>query len=443
MVTDALSQKKKIASIVKNMKVLVGDDLPTMRNILVNTLRSMGFVKIDAASNGKVMLQNLESRKYDLILCDWNMPPFMDGIEVLETLKEGGKLDDLIFIMITAERLAHNVIRAAEAILDAYLVKPIRSETVEKVLTKVLLKKDILKRGKNLLSAKGEEEAVAYYEKELNEMAINKTTANPPLWLHKAIAEIYEKSGNLKKAFAKHLDILKINPQSAWTYEAMGQIYKKNKNIPKAIDAFRKALNCSERFMKASDSLAKLYLEIGKTDDAVAIIEKASEFGTDNVKRQILLEEIYYQTDNYEKAAEVAKRIIELQPRINITENNIRFAKNLMKQEKKSGMAYGILNNAIQNRDPLTTTSAGLRLAYLMKGEVCLKTENLERHEEAEKGFKYILNILKKDDDDKVGRKEIESSVLSIYKILKKEKLGNEALKRINADFKRRHGISA
>jgi hypothetical protein len=78
-----------------------------------------------------------------------------------------------------------------------------------------------------------------------------------------------------------------------------------------------------------------------------------------------------------------------------------------------------------------------------MKGEVCLKTENLERHEEAEKGFKYILNILKKDDDDKVGRKEIESSVLSIYKILKKEKLGNEALKRINADFKRRHGISA
>ena len=224
------TKMKEISDIVKDMKVLVGDDLPTMRNILVNTLRSMGFTKIDAASNGKIMLTNLETKKYDLILCDWNMPPFMDGVEVLETLKENGKLDDLIFIMITAERLAHNVIRAAEAILDAYIVKPIRTETVEKILTRVLLKKNILKNGKKLLDTRGVSEAVEYYENELKEIQSRDKDSKPPLWLHKAIAETYERAGELKKAFAKQLDILKINPESAWTYESMGQIYKKNNN---------------------------------------------------------------------------------------------------------------------------------------------------------------------------------------------------------------------
>ena len=442
MQESALTQKKKISEIVTGMRVLVGDDLPTMRNILVNTLRSMGFTKIDAASNGKVMLTNLETRKYDLILCDWNMPPFMDGVEVLETLKENGRLDDLIFIMVTAERLAHNVIRAAEAILDAYIVKPVRTETVEKILTKVLLKKDILRKGKKLLDTGGVNKAVEYYENELNQMENSGKSSQPPLWLHKAIAETYERAGELKKAFAKQLDILKINPESAWTYEAMGQIYKKNNNTEKAIEAFQRALKCNQHFMKASDSLATIYLENNRTDDALAIIEKASEYGTDNVKRQILLEEIYVKKKDYGRAAEVARHIIELQPRINVTENYTRLAKNLLFENDNLGLAYDALTAAITKRDPITTTSNGLRNAYLMKGEVCLRFDNKERQDEAEKGFRYILIIQKKDTDDKTKRTEIESKILQIYKRLGKEREGTEILKKIDIEYKKRKAIS-
>ncbi len=436
MATSDLGKKRKMSDIVKDMKVLVGDDLAPMRNILVNTLRSMGFTKIDAASNGKVMLTNLETKKYDLILCDWNMPPFMDGVEVLEILKENGKLDDLVFIMITAERMAHNVIRAAEAILDAYIVKPIRTETVEKILTRVLFKKDILKKGKKLFDTRGVDEAVKYYENELEQMQKGDKDSSPPLWLHKAIAEAYERAGELKKAFAKQLDILRINPESAWTYEAMGQIYKKGKNKEKAIEAFQKALTCNKHFMKASDSLATIFLENNRTDEALAVIEKASEFGTDNVKRQILLEEIYLKKKNYGRAAEVARHIIDLQPRINITENYTRLARDLLLENKHLELAYDTLTSAIKKRDPLTTASDGLRRAYLMKGDVCLRFEDPKKWEEAAKGFRYILNVQKKDESDRISRKEIESKVLDLYKRLQREKEGAEVLKRIDDEYK-------
>lgn len=440
MVANTFTQRKKITEIVSRMRVLVADDFSTMRNVIVNTLRSMGFVKIDQASNGKVVLHNLKSKKYDLLLCDWNMPPFMDGVEILETLKETGQLEDLIFIMITAERSAHNVIRAAEAILDGYLVKPIRTETVEKVLIKILLKKQMLRKGKEIFFERGEDEAVAYYEEELEKIVRNNKHAGQPLWLHKAIAETYEKAGDLKREFEKHLEILKINPKSAWTYEAMGQIYKKGGGTQKAIEAFQKALSCNEHFMKAADSLATILLENNREDEALSVIEKASEFGSDNVKRQILLEQIYFSQKEYEKAANVARHIIELQPRIKVTENYTRLAKNFMLQKKKLGLAYGAITTAIQKRDPLTTSSSGLRKAYLMKGKVCLHFKELEKKEEAGKGFRYVLNVLKKDEDDNVSRSETESEIMKIYKQLGKEEDGIQAIKRINEEYKQKTG---
>lgn len=431
MVATALDQSKKLMGIVSKMSVLVADDFSSMRSIIVNTLRSMGFTKIDQASNGKAMLQLLDNNQYEIILCDWNMPPFMDGVEVLETLKEKGKLEDIIFIMITAERAAHNVIRAAEAILDGYIVKPIRAETVERMLTKILLKKNTLKKGKELFSKAGVNEAIKHYEKELSRIQENEKDGKPPLWLHKAIAETYEKAGDLKKAFEKQVEILKINPQSAWTYEAMGQIYKKNGNTEKAIEAFKKALSCNEQFMRASDSLANIYLENSREDDALAVIERASEFGTDNVKRQILLERIYFKKQDYTNAEQVSNKIIELQPRINITENHTRLAKNLMMQEDKNADAYKALMIAINKRDPITTTSASLRKAYIMRGEVSLRFKNIEKKQEGESGFKYVLNKQKRDKGDDVSRDEIESEILEIYKRLGIEDQGNQVIKKL------------
>lgn len=439
MATNTFTQRKKITQIVSRMRALVADDFSTMRNVIVNTLRSMGFVNIDQASNGKVILQHLKSNKYDLLLCDWNMPPFMDGVEILETLKETGQLEDIIFIMITAERSAHNVIRAAEAILDGYLVKPIRTETIEKILIKILLKKQILRKGKEIFFERGEDEAVKYYEEELEKIVQYDKHAGQPLWLHKAIAEIYEKAGDLKREFEKHLEILKINPKSAWTYEAMGQIYKKRGDTQKAIEAFQKALDCNQHFMKAADSMATILLENNREDEALSVIEKASEFGTDNVKRQILLEQIYAKKKDYEKAADVANHIISLQPRINTTENYTRLAKNFMLQ-KKLGLAYDAITTAIQKRDPLTTSSTGLRKAYLVKSKVCLHFKELEKKEEAGKGFRYVLNVLKKDKEDNVSRSETESEIMEIYKRLGKEEDGIQAIKRINEEYKQKTG---
>lgn len=432
---NPLAQRKLLGQIVKKMRVLVADDYGSMRNVIVNTLRTMGFVNVDQASNGKVVLEFFKNRTYDLVLCDWNMPPFMDGIEVLENLKEKGQLENIIFIMITAERMAHNVIRAAEAILDGYLVKPIRAETLERILTKILLKKSILNKGREILKSKGVSAAVEYYEQEQKKVLVY-SDAGPPIWLHKVVAETYEKAGDLKKAFEKQRDILKINPQSAWTYEAMGQIYKKNGNTEKALEAFRKALSCNEHFMKAADSLATTLMEIGQEDEALEVIEKASEFASDNVKRQALLEKIYVQKKDYVKAASIAKHIIDLQPRINITENYSRLAKNLMDQDNIEA-AYQELTTAIQKRDPLTTSSAGLREAYLLKGETCLRLMDkklYEKEEEAKKGFRYIINVQKRGEGDDISREKIIEKVMEIYTRLGKKEEGKKVIKKINEE---------
>lgn len=430
---SAYSEMKMIRQTVSKMNVLVADDFSSMRNVIINTLRSMGFEKIDQASNGKVMLQLLQNNKYDLILCDWNMPPFMDGVEVLETIKENGKLEDLIFIMITAERATRNVIRAAETILDGYIVKPVRAETIEKMLKKILLKKNILSKGKEILNKLGVNEAIQHYEKELNQIK-EKDKESKPLWLHKAIAETYEQAGNLKRAFEKHIEILKINPMSAWTYEAMGQIYKKNGNIEKAIEAFKKALSCNEQFMRASDSLATILLESGREDESLEIIEKASEFGTDNVKRQILLEKIFLKKGDYVKAEKVSKHIIELQPRINIIQNYIRVVKSLMMQKDKYSDAYNLLMTAINKRDPLATTSAELRKAYLMRGEVSLYLSNPEKKQTGEAGLKYVLNRQKRSSDDNVSRQEIESEIIAIYMRAGMEQEGHKIIEKLNEE---------
>ncbi len=119
-----------------NMKVLIVDDFATIRRILRNILKQIGFTNIVEADDGNTALKELKKEKFDLILCDWNMPE-MPGIDLLKTLKADEKLKDIPFVMVTAEAQKENIIEAIKAGTNSYIVKPFTAETINEILQKV------------------------------------------------------------------------------------------------------------------------------------------------------------------------------------------------------------------------------------------------------------------------------------------------------------------
>ncbi|MBL7179758.1 MAG: chemotaxis response regulator CheY [Pseudomonadota bacterium] len=118
------------------MKVLIVDDFATMRRILRNILKQLGFTNITEADNGKAALKELKKEKFDLILCDWNMPE-MPGIELLNTVRADDALKHIPFVMVTAEAQKDNIIEAVKAGVSSYIVKPFTAETVSEKLNKL------------------------------------------------------------------------------------------------------------------------------------------------------------------------------------------------------------------------------------------------------------------------------------------------------------------
>ena len=119
-----------------NMKVLVVDDFATMRRILRNILKQLGFTNISEADDGKTALKELQKEKFDLVLGDWNMPE-MSGLELLTTIRSDDQLKDLAFVMVTAEAQKENIVTAVKAGVNNYIVKPFTAETVSEKLNKV------------------------------------------------------------------------------------------------------------------------------------------------------------------------------------------------------------------------------------------------------------------------------------------------------------------
>ena len=119
-----------------SMKVLIVDDFAIMRGIIRNILRQIGFMNISEADDGTTALIELKKKRFDLILCDWNMPE-MSGLELLYKMKSDDELKDIRFVMVTAETRRDNILEAVKAGVSSYIVKPFTAETIGEKLKKV------------------------------------------------------------------------------------------------------------------------------------------------------------------------------------------------------------------------------------------------------------------------------------------------------------------
>ena len=120
----------------RQLKVLVVDDFATMRKVIRNLLKQIGYENIVEAEDGVNALKVLKSQKIDLVVSDWNMPN-MTGLDLLKNVRGDEELKSIPFLMVTAEGQKENVIQAVQAGVSNYIVKPFTPETFNAKLEKI------------------------------------------------------------------------------------------------------------------------------------------------------------------------------------------------------------------------------------------------------------------------------------------------------------------
>jgi len=120
----------------KDMKILIVDDFSTMRRIIKNLLRDLGFQNTHEADDGQTALPMLQHGNFEFLVTDWNMPG-MQGIDLLKAVRADAKLSSLPVLMVTAESKREQIVEAAQAGVNGYIVKPFTAQTLSEKINKI------------------------------------------------------------------------------------------------------------------------------------------------------------------------------------------------------------------------------------------------------------------------------------------------------------------
>ena len=124
-------------AVSKDMKFLVVDDFSTMRRIIKNLLHDLGYPNVTEADDGKTALPMLQAGSFDFLISDWNMPG-MSGLDLIKAVRSDEKLKKMPVLMLTAEAKREQIIEAAQAGVNGYVIKPFTAETLKEKLDKIL-----------------------------------------------------------------------------------------------------------------------------------------------------------------------------------------------------------------------------------------------------------------------------------------------------------------
>jgi len=125
---------------VQNLKILAVDDSPTMRRIIINTLKRAGFDDVGEATDGKDALAKMKVDNFNFVITDWNMPE-MDGLSFVTTLRSNKETENLPILMVTTRSVKDDIVQAMKAGVNSYIVKPFTPETLKEKIMQVLQSK--------------------------------------------------------------------------------------------------------------------------------------------------------------------------------------------------------------------------------------------------------------------------------------------------------------
>lgn len=122
---------------LSSLNFLVVDDFSTMRRIVKDVLHEIGYANVQEAEDGNSALPMLQAGQFDVLITDWNMPG-MPGLELLKAVRSDPKLKGMPVLMLTAEAKREQIVEAAQAGVNGYLVKPFTPVTLKEKLAKIL-----------------------------------------------------------------------------------------------------------------------------------------------------------------------------------------------------------------------------------------------------------------------------------------------------------------
>jgi tetratricopeptide (TPR) repeat protein len=309
----------------RSAPVLVVDDMQTMRLLLAQSLKQAGYANVFRAAEGESALRTLRQEGCDLALVDWNMPR-MDGLELLDRVREDPATDDIVFIMITAETLDLKVMQAAEEKQDAYLTKPISADKLTRRL-ELILERRLATARALLLELRGEPERAA---EQFMAATHNRPRARWPLF---GLGGVLARQGRFEEAEGCYRRLLELDPEAAAALVEMGRIREKQGRLAEAREMFRQAMSQSPRFFRAYDALAESMLADDEPGAALEVLEQAmAEQGTQNARRQELKGRLHLSLEQFSRAEDAFLKALDLKPRLHPVANRLHLGRARMAQ---------------------------------------------------------------------------------------------------------------
>jgi len=288
----------------KRKKVLLVDDFRNFILTMRNMLTAMGIVNIDDAASGEEAISRIMSRRYDIILCDYNLGDGKDGQQVLEEVQYRQLLHPLsIFMMVTAENSLEMIMGAAEFQPDEYLVKPFTRQVLEKKLRSLINQKESLRAIEQKVEALAYGEALALCEDQISR--------HP-----KHLAGLFKIKGDLLIKMERYDDAQAFFDQISalgkfpWALLGMARIKYRQERYDEAARIYSELLQTNDKVMVAYDELAKTWEKMGDLGKAQETLMKGLEISPKAVRRQRRLGEIAHRNQDLETAESAYKKAL-------------------------------------------------------------------------------------------------------------------------------------
>jgi tetratricopeptide (TPR) repeat protein len=285
---------------------LVVDDFVGIRQLLRESLRSLGAKNIDQASSGGEAMGLLGRIRYDVVLCDYNLGEGKNGQQVLEEARVRNLVNpSTVWLMVSAEKSVESVMGAAEHQPDAYLIKPITEGVLLTRLNRVWHKKQVFSTIDQAYAERDYLRAARLCDDRIEHDRIH------ALDLLRMKAKLMEKSGQPDKAREVYELVLEQR-EYQWARAGLAKIRMANGEFEQARQMFQSVIAENRYYIDAYDQLAASYQNMGKLDEACAILERAAKLSPNSVQRQRNLGNIALKLGNIQLAEKAFRKCIAI-----------------------------------------------------------------------------------------------------------------------------------
>lgn len=285
---------------------LVVDDFIGVRQLLRESLRSLGARNIDQASSGGEAIGLLAKLRYDVVLCDFNLGDGKNGQQVLEEARVRNLLlPSSVWMMVSAEKSVESVMGAAEHQPDAYLVKPITEGVLLTRLNRAWHRKQVFRPIDQAYAEKDYLRAARLCDEQIAASRVHQ------IELLRMKARLMEKSGEPERAREAYERVL-AQREYQWARAGLAKIRMANGELEQARQMFLGVIAENRYYIDAYDQLAQVYQQMGKLEEACSILERAAKLSPNSVPRQRNLGKICLKLGNVGMAEKAFRKCISV-----------------------------------------------------------------------------------------------------------------------------------